>query len=35
LLRFRIKLDDVPPVLPVANVTTAPSYEPQFQLERV
>jgi cytochrome P450 len=35
LSRFRIKLDDVPPVLPVANVTTAPSYEPQFQLERV
>jgi cytochrome P450 len=35
LSRFRIKLDNIPPVLPVANVTTAPSYEPQFQLERL
>jgi cytochrome P450 len=35
LSRFKITLDDRRPVLPVATVTTAPSYEPLFQLERV
>jgi hypothetical protein len=35
LLRFKITLDDPRSVLPVARVTTAPSYEPLFQLERV
>jgi hypothetical protein len=34
LLRFKIRLDDPRPVLPVATVTTAPSYEPLFKLER-
>jgi len=33
--RFKFSLDDTRPVLPVASVTTAPSYEPFFQLERV
>jgi cytochrome P450 len=32
---FKIKRDDLRPVLPVASVTTAPSYEPLFQLEHV
>jgi cytochrome P450 len=35
LLRFKITLDAPRPVLPVARVTTAPSYEPWFQIERV
>lgn len=35
LSRFKITLDDRRPVLPVATVTTAPSYEPLFQLERI
>jgi cytochrome P450 len=35
LSRFKITLDDSRPVLPVATTTTAPSYEPFFQLERV
>ena len=35
LLRFKITLDASRPVLPVARVTTAPSYEPWFQLERL
>ena len=30
---FKIKRDDPRPVLPVASVTTAPSYEPLFNLE--
>ena len=34
LSRFKIRLDDPRPVLPVATVTTAPSYEPLFKLER-
>ena len=33
LSRFKITLDASRPVLPVARVTTAPSYEPWFQLE--
>ena len=33
--RFKFSLDDTRPVLPVASVTTAPSYAPFFQLERV
>jgi cytochrome P450 len=32
---FKIKREDLRPVLPVASVTTAPSYEPLFQLEHV
>jgi cytochrome P450 len=35
LLRFKVTLDTPRPVLPVARVTTAPSYEPWFQIERV
>jgi len=35
LSRFKVTLDDWRPVLPVATVTTAPSHEPLFQLERV
>jgi cytochrome P450 len=35
LSRFRITLDAARPVLPVARITTAPSYEPQFRLERI
>jgi cytochrome P450 len=35
LSRFKIALDDPRSVLPVATVTTAPSHEPLFQLERV
>jgi cytochrome P450 len=35
LSRFKIALDDPRLVLPVARVTTAPSHEPQFRLERV
>jgi len=35
LSSFRITLDDPRPVMPVATVTTAPSYEPLFRLERV
>jgi len=34
LSRFKISLDDPRPVLPVATVTTAPSHEPLFRLER-
>jgi cytochrome P450 len=33
--RFRITLDAARPVLPVARITTAPSYEPLFRLERI
>jgi len=35
LSRFKIALRSARPVLPVASVTIAPSYEPQFSLERV
>jgi cytochrome P450 len=35
LSRFAVALRDARPALPVANVTTAPSYEPSFSLERV
>jgi cytochrome P450 len=35
LSRFRVKLDVARPVLPVARITTAPSYEPLFRLERI
>jgi hypothetical protein len=35
LSRFKVALDSTKPVLPVASVTIAPSYEPQFSLERV
>ena len=35
LSSFRITLDDPRPVMPIATVTTAPSYEPLFRLERV
>jgi cytochrome P450 len=35
LSRFRISLADTTPVLPVGRITTMPSYEPQFQLERI
>jgi cytochrome P450 len=35
LSRFKITLDYRRPVLPVATVATAPSYEPLFQVERV
>jgi cytochrome P450 len=35
LSRFKVTLDAPRPVLPVARVTTAPSYEPWFQIERV
>ncbi len=34
LSRFRVTLADRRPVLPVARVTTAPSHEPWFELER-
>jgi cytochrome P450 len=35
LSRFKITLDDPRPVLPVASLTTAPGYDPLFQLERL
>jgi cytochrome P450 len=35
LSRFKVTLDASRPVLPVARVTTAPAYEPWFQLESV
>src|SRR5262249_50630400 len=35
LSRFAIALHDSRPVLPVANVATAPSYEPSFALEPI
>ena len=35
LSRFKVALSSARPVLPVASVTIAPSYEPQFSLERV
>jgi cytochrome P450 len=35
LSRFNVTLADSRPVLPVARVTTAPSYEPWFQLDRI
>ena len=35
LSRFKISLHDPRPVLPVATVTTAPSFEPLFRLERI
>jgi len=35
LSRFTIALPDARPVLPVATVATAPSYEPSFALERI
>jgi cytochrome P450 len=35
LSRFRVTLDAARPVMPVARITTAPSYEPWFRLERV
>jgi cytochrome P450 len=36
LSRFRITLEDAArPVMPVARITTAPSYEPWFRLERI
>lgn len=35
LSRFAVVLQDSRPVLPVANVTTAPSHEPCFTLERI
>ena len=35
LQRYRIIHDDQEPVLPVARVTTEPSYAPMFRLERV
>jgi cytochrome P450 len=35
LSRFRITLDAARPVMPVARITTAPSYEPSFRLERI
>ena len=35
LSRFRITLEAARPVMPVARITTAPSYEPSFQLERI
>ncbi|HML14360.1 MAG TPA: cytochrome P450 [Xanthobacteraceae bacterium] len=35
LSRYAISLHDARPVLPVATVTTAPSYEPSFALELV
>jgi cytochrome P450 len=35
LSRFRITLDTSRPVMPVARITTAPSYEPSFRLERI
>lgn len=34
LSRFKVTLADSRPLLPVARVTTAPSYEPWFQLDR-
>ena len=35
LNRYRISCNDARPVLPVARVTTEPSFAPQFRLERV
>jgi cytochrome P450 len=35
LSRFRITLDASRPVMPVARITTAPSYEPSFRLDRI
>jgi cytochrome P450 len=35
LSRFRVTLGTARPVLPVARITTAPSYEPWFRLERI
>ncbi len=35
LSRFRIRLADQRPVLPVGRITTTPNYEPQFRLERI
>ena len=35
LQRYRITYDDRRPVLPIARVTTEPSYAPMFRLERV
>jgi len=36
LSRFRVTLEDASrPVMPVARITTAPSYEPWFRLERI
>jgi cytochrome P450 len=35
LARFKVSLDSARPVLPMGGITTAPSYEPQFRLERV
>ena len=32
---YRISCDDARPVLPVARVTTEPSFAPQFRLERI
>ncbi len=34
LSRFKISLADAEPVLPVGRITTMPSFEPQFRLER-
>jgi hypothetical protein len=35
LNRYRISCNDAGPVLPVARVTTEPSFAPQFRLERI
>jgi cytochrome P450 len=35
LSRCKVTLDAARPVMPVARITTAPSYEPLFRLERV
>jgi hypothetical protein len=35
LSRFAMTLSEARPVLPVATITTAPSYEPLFVLERM
>jgi cytochrome P450 len=35
LSRFRISLADTNPVLPVGRITTMPSFEPQFRMERL
>jgi cytochrome P450 len=35
LSRFKVTLNRARPVLPVASATIAPSYEPQFSIERV
>jgi cytochrome P450 len=35
LSRFKIALHDTRPVIPVATITLAPSYEPRFSLERI